>query len=275
MSAIERFFVKVGSNLLSKNIAYKISKAFLATQGTGWGGPADGIYGSGEYSFLKRYLKKLRNPLILDVGANVGDYSLAVLKVNKNSAIHCFEPSKYHIKELKKNLSDYNVQINSFGLSNNKLDMKLYQDKEISGIKSLIKRDLNHLSINFEDFEIVKLSVGDEYVDLNKLKQINLLKIDVEGWEMQVLEGFTKSFRTNKIEICQFEFGHANIEKRLNFRDFYNFFSKYDYTLGIIKPNGRLNFIEKYDEIHENYYCSNFLALSKNILNSKLRFIFN
>ena len=87
---------------------------------------------------------------------------------------------------------------------------------------------------------------------------------------MQVLEGFTESLKTNKIEICQFEFGHAHIEKRLNFRDFYNFFNKYNYMLGIIKPNGKINFIEKYDEIHENYFCTNFLALSKNILNSNL-----
>ena len=40
--------------------------------------------------------------------------------------------------------------------------------------------------------------------------------------------------------------------------------------LGIIKPNGKINFIEEYDEIHENYYCTNYLALSQNILNQRL-----
>ena len=207
---------KVGSNLISKSLAYKISKAFFATQGTGWGSPTSGVYGSGEYNFLIRYLKELKDPLILDVGANVGEYSIAVMKANKNSKIHCFEPSKHHIKELKKNLRDFNVRINSFGLSNNKISEKLYQDKEISGLKSLIKRDLSHLSIKNEDFEIVELNIGDEYVKSNKLSQIHLIKIDVEGWEMQVLEGFTESLKANKIEICQFEFGHANIENRQN-----------------------------------------------------------
>ena len=86
------------------------------------------------------------------------------------------------------------------------------------------------------------------------------MKLDVEGWELNVLKGLEKSFSKKIIKVCQFEFGYGQLEQRLNFRDFYNFFNGYSYKIGIIKPNGRLNLIPKYDEFYENYYASNFVA---------------
>ena len=265
MSAIERYLIKAGASLISKPVAHKLSRAFLATQGTGWASPTSGVYSSGEYQFLKSYLNGIKSPTVFDVGANIGEYSLAIKKANKNSFIHCFEPSKKHIKKLKANLKTNKVLINPFGLSDEEKKEKLYKDQEITGLASLIKRDLNHLSINQNQYEFVDVIVGDDYLKSKKLDLLDLIKIDVEGWEMEVLKGFKESFGKKIIKACQFEFGHAHIEKRENFRDFYNFFMKYNYSLGIIKPNGKINYIDRYDEIYENYYCTNYIAFSKKI----------
>ena len=215
-----------------------------------------------------KYLRGIKSPIIFDIGAHIGDYSIAALKANKNSKIHCFEPSESHLNELKVNLRCYDVKINPYGLSNEDKKKRLFKDKEISGLKSLVKRDLSHISIQNEEFEIVNLRVGDNYIKLKNLDKINLIKIDVEGWEMEVLKGFTESLKDKRVDIVQFEFGHAHIENRLNFRDFYKFFRTYDYVLGALKPNGKINYIKTYDEIHENYYCTNYLALSRELYKS-------
>lgn len=100
-----------------------------------------------------------------------------------------------------------------------------------------------------------------------------MIKIDFEGLEIQLLEDFIKSFITTKIKVCQIELGHAHIERRENFKNFYNFFQQYDYFLEALKLNGKINLIDKYDEIYENYYCTKLFSFLERYIKliSKIR----
>jgi len=138
----------------------------------------------------------------------------------------------------------------------------LHKDCEVTGLASLIARDLSHLNTRLDMLENVQLEIGDSYVARAGVKQIDLLKIDVEGWEMAVLNGFSASFAQGIVKCCQFEFGHAHIERRENFRDFYRFFVEKGFSIGALKPNGRVQSMSRYDEIFENYYATNYVALS-------------
>lgn len=137
----------------------------------------------------------------------------------------------------------------------------LQKDSDVSGLASLIPRDLTHLKIHLDKKENVKLETGDHYVCSRNIRQIDLMKIDVEGWEMLVLKGFKESFAKRIIHNVQFEFGLAHIERRENFRDFYRVFVEQGYTMGVIKPNGQMLPIRDYDEIFENYYATNYVAM--------------
>lgn len=260
MSFAERFIVKAASYLLPEQAAYRLARAALATQGIGWAGPASGVRGSGEASFLKREMAKIRKPCIFDVGANVGEYARAALRANPEAIVHCFEPSPTHFQILKGTLTDSNVRLNAFGLSNIEEVRALHKDSAVSGLASLIARDLSHLDISLHMLESVSLMVGDNYVAQNHIDRIDLLKIDVEGWEMSVLKGFEASFQSKLIRCCQFEFGHAHIERKENFRDFYRFFVGKGFKIGALKPNGKVKYTIQYDEIFENYYATNYVA---------------
>ncbi len=260
MSFAERLVVKTASYLFPERAAYRLARAALATQGIGWAGPASGVRGSGETSFLKREVAKIRKPCIFDVGANVGEYALAALKANPEAILHCFEPSSSHFQILKGTLTDANVRLNAFGLSDIEEVRALHKDSAVSGLASLIARDLSHLDISLHLLESVELVVGDNYVTQNHIDRIDLLKIDVEGWEMSVLKGFEESFQKKIIKCCQFEFGHAHIERRENFRDFYRFFVGRGFQIGALKPSGKVNYMVRYDEIFENYYATNYVA---------------
>lgn len=262
MSFAERLTVKVGSYLVPQRLAYRLARAVFATQGIGWAGPASGLSDSGEAGFLKDYLADRAMPVVFDVGANVGEYGSAVLSANPRSSLHCFEPSHSHFVRLQARLASAGVHLNNRGLSERTEQLTLHKDADITGLASLSKRDLKHLNIELDISESVQLVTGDEYVAENQVARIDLLKIDVEGWEMSVLRGFRECFGKRVIQCCQFEFGHAHIERRENFRDFWSFFVENGFRLGILKPNGRINFMDRYDEIHENYYATNYVAKS-------------
>lgn len=262
MSFTERLIVTAASYILPEKVAYRLARASLASQGVGWACPSSGLRGSGEAKFLKNRIGRLARPYVFDVGANVGDYSAAALEANPNVQLHCFEPSQAHCKILHERLPAQKVVINPFGLSETAETRSLHKDGDVTGLASLISRDLSHLNIQLDKLESVQLDTGDSYVARHGIERIDLMKIDVEGWEMSVLKGFTRSFAKRIVQCCQFEFGHAHIERRENFRDFYRFFVDQEgYTIGVLKPNGRVQSMTCYDEIFENYYATNYVAM--------------
>lgn len=261
MSFTERFIIAAAAYIVPERIAYRLARASLATQGVGWAGPSSGLRGSGEAKFLQRRLGPLERPCVFDVGANVGEYSAAALQSNPTAQVHCFEPSEAHLVLLKQRLQGSSAVVNPFGLSDVTETRSLHKDCSVTGLASLISRDLSHLDIQFDTVESVRLERGDSYVDQHGIQRIDLLKIDVEGWEMSVLNGFSNSFEQGLIRCCQFEFGHAHIERRENFRDFYRFFTERGFAMGALKPNGHVQVMQRYDEIFENYYATNYIAL--------------
>lgn len=260
MSFANRLAIKIGSYLLPQRTAYRMVRAAFATQGIGWAAPPDGLEGSGEARFLQNYLSPIQSPILFDVGANVGDYAAAALKANPRTVVHCFEPSAAHFARLKDTLAG-TAQLNKVGLSDKAEQLPLYKDREVTPLASLNKRDLSHFGVSLSIAESVSLVSGDEYVAQHGIARIDLLKIDVEGWEMSVLKGFKESFGARRIACCQFEFGHAHIERRENFRDFWSFFHGHGLRMGVLKPNGRINPIPQYDEIYEHYYGTNYIAM--------------
>lgn len=262
MSFTERLIVTAASYILPEKAAYRLARASLASQGVGWACPSSGLQGSGEARFLKHQIGRLTRPVVFDVGANVGDYSASALEANPGVQLHCFEPSEAHYKLLQERLPAQ-VVINPFGLSDAAETRSLHKDVDVTGLASLISRDLSHLNIQLDKLEKVQLDTGDNYVARHGIGRIDLMKIDVEGWEMSVLKGFSGSFAKRIVQCCQFEFGHAHIERRENFRDFYRFFVDLGYTMGALKPNGRVQSMTHYDEIFENYYATNYVAILK------------
>lgn len=113
--------------------------------------------------------------------------------------------------------------------------------------------------MNFK--EQVSLIRFDEYWK-NKDQLIDYVKIDVEGHELDVLEGFGELI--NKIKLIQFEFGGCNIDTRTFFQDFWYFFQEKEFLLYRISPRGCRQ-IKFYTPREENFITSNYIAVNQNI----------
>ena len=173
-----------------------------------------------------KYLIKKDNPLIFDVGAHAGESIVRFRNLFKKSIIHSFEPSKKSFTILKK-YENLDTKINNFALGKVNEIRKFYINKNDS-TSGFYKFSEN---INIQDNianEPVQIKTLDQYVKSNNIKCIDILKIDVQGFEAQVLQGAIKTLQ-NKIKI---------IELEIIFIDYYEKKSSFSEIENIIMPLG-------------------------------------
>ena len=227
-------------------------------QGLGWG---SGTIKQEINACLS--LLRTKPNIFIDIGANKGLYTQGVLNEIGSIETHVFEPSELNYKILKDKFSFSNkIKINKIALSNSTSKAKLFSDISGSGLGSLTKRRLDHFDIEMDNEEEVDLIRFDEYWNKNSTV-IDYVKIDVEGHELDVLEGFGKLIF--KTKLIQFEFGGCNIDTRTYFQDFWYFFLQRNFIIYRITPRGFLR-IPSYKEKYEFFQTTNYIALNKSFL---------
>ena len=176
-----------------------------------------GFYEKDQLVFLDQICKKNKITHFLDIGANIGYYSLYLKKINN---IYAFEPNKKNFLRLQENceLNNLSIKLYNFGLSNSNSESEIwYTDKDKMGGSAIFdKNDLELRKYNPKNIikERIKIKRLDELLDI-KNKKI-LVKIDVERHEKKVLEGMSKLIKQNDI-ILQIEIGEQNKNEVFNY----------------------------------------------------------
>lgn len=223
-------------------------------------------YGTATISKELKSIKKFipNGNVFVDVGGNKGLYSAEILKLFQVKEVHIFEPSLCNVKLLNEKFKENNkVWVNDLGLSNVSGNKILYSNESGSGLSSLTKRNLDHFGIDFSVEEQIKLIRFDEYAGERILsKVIDLVKIDVEGHELEVLEGIGD--RIKSIKIIQFEFGGCNIDTKTYFQNYWYFFKKNNFDIYRITPFGVLQ-IKQYREEYERFQTTNYFCVNKGL----------
>ncbi|CAN5507047.1 hypothetical protein BH10BAC1_BH10BAC1_07690 [soil metagenome] len=131
--------------------------------------------------------------LIIDIGANIGQTAMTFAKLGgENSMIYGFEPDPVNFLIAKENLKQNkfkNIHYFNVGLGSKKEELSLK-------INSPQNRGGNRIDRNRseESFTIKIESLDDLIAQLN-IENVNLIKIDVEGFEKEVLEGAIKTIK--------------------------------------------------------------------------------
>lgn len=216
------------------------------------------IYSNGELTVLKK-ISKLNPSVIIDGGANVGDYSLLVNRIIPGCKIYSFEPVDATFQKLMENIKDHNniLPVNKgFFKENCSSDINLFSSDEHSSLYNI--QGLENASNQKVTIDLVR---GDDFMKENNIDSIDFLKLDVEGAEYDALLGFESCIKNGKVKAVQFEYGYINISTKKLLIDFYNFFEANEYIVGKIFPK-KVEF-RKYNLINEDFIGPNFIAVRK------------
>ncbi len=223
---------------------------------------------SGEIFFLKKYLRQKgdKEIIVLDIGANIGDYSKIVRPFSQRAKIYAFEPNPAAFRKLEENAKRYNFTAFCLGCGDKEGRFKLYNYKncEDSSHGTFCKDVIEKIHSSFSvgtNAAIVRL---DNFLT-NELgiKKIDLLKIDTEGYDFNVIKGAEKLVRENAIDVIQFEFNKMNVMSRVFFKDFVVFLFNYEFYR--LLPDGLVGLGEYDPVIYEIYAFQNIIAIKKGL----------
>lgn len=227
-------------------------------------GSGSSVRQSGEHILPKLCQQYCEKPIIIvDVGVNEGEFVDLFLTSNLDvQQVHGFEPSDYCFNLLqKKYAQSLEVQINRLALSDENCEAVLFSNELGSGSASLMKPKFGEKAEAFSISEKILVSTLDLYCEQHSIDHISLLKIDVEGYDLNVLRGALGMISKSSVDIITFEFCAAAIETRIYFRDFFEFLTRHGFGCFRLTRSGYIYPIEGYSESHETFRTTNFVAI--------------
>ena len=203
----------------------------------------------------------LKPKVIFDIGANIGQTVDFYRDIYPNSKIYTFEPVPSTFNELQKHCSGkadvfpFNI---AFGESAESRKIKVIKNSNsvTNSINDAFQSNLESSDQGFDEVEI-RIETLDDFVSREGINQIDLLKIDTEGFEVPVLNGAKKLLSSGKVSaiICEAGFIKSNT-RNTYFGDINEILDGYDYALFGIYEMGHLGF-------KKGVHYGNLLYLSK------------
>lgn len=162
--------------------------------------------------FTTKFVKP--GDVVFDIGANIGYFTLLFAHLVGNAGlVHSFEPSRREFDHLCKNISINrckNVFLNhmAVGDQNGYATLNVLDDDQFGAYNSIV--DITHQKVSNEPahIETTRIINIDTYIDLINHASPSLIKLDVEGFEKQVLEGMKTLLSASDapcliLEVCE------------------------------------------------------------------------
>ena len=187
-------------------------------------------------------LKELNLKTVFDVGSHKGEFLSYIFKLDSIKNIHSFEPQKKVFAELEQKYSNKkNIILNNFGISdvdgsknlkiNRLTSTSTFSEIRENSIWFKLKNIILFSKNSIEDNYPVKLTTLDQYIYEKKITNIDLLKIDTEGHELNVLKGVEKSLDKKIVKYILLEANLTKMYKNYNIEDIENFLQRKYYKI--------------------------------------------
>lgn len=198
--------------------------------------------------FLNKYGANLASGNIIDVGANIGYSSILFQKhLQKPYNVIAFEPEPWNLMVLKKNIkqiSSDNIKPYQLAVGKQRQSVELIINDFHHGDHriNVKKHRENHIKVQQIDFDSF-------YNEFFPGQPISLIKIDVQGYEMSVLNGMLQNISINPKLFLILEFDHeALIKQEVDPSNFFEFLRKLDKKIYILTKR-KLIYCQTYNEI--------------------------
>lgn len=256
--SVRRLSARALSTLPVRALDY-VDAIFQEAQGKGWGYSGVGSEVRGLARLLRQY--GYGPPcLVLDIGANVGDWAAEARRAWPECSLICFEPSTLAASRLEQRfIQDPRVAVEKVAIASSEAQLPLYSNHEGSALSSLRQRRLEHFDVEFDTVEHVAVTTVDAYLAAHQhLPDVDIMKVDVEGFEMEVLQGAANCLE--RITAVQFEWGEASTGSPVHWVDFWYFCRDRGLDVYRISPRGTTR-VTRYHPRDEVMTWTNYIAI--------------
>ena len=169
-----------------------------------------------EWTFYINYLRP--GMTVFDVGANVGETTYLFSRLVRPGSVHAFEPGPEAFRRLSavaEAAELKNVVSNQMAVSDHDGEARLnVYDREHMSWNTLANRPLHEYGSDAKPVgvEVVPCVTIDQYCERRQIEHIDLLKLDVEGAELQCLRGASRMLKQRAIKCCLFEYGATTFD---------------------------------------------------------------
>lgn len=187
--------------------------------------------GEDAYKDISHFLAGTKEPVIFDVGANVGQSVDKFAKKFPASIIHSFEPSPATYQKLNNHCADLPL-VNTWncGVGSRQETLK-FQENEYSVMSSFLAPGKLAMSkvVRTEDVPLITLNV---FAEEHNIDFIHILKSDTQGFDFEVLKGANELMQQNRIGLIYFECIFSDMYKNLpKFHDVFRYLDENNFDL--------------------------------------------
>ena len=182
----------------------------------------NGYWGLAESSIAKVFIQDQEDVNVVDVGANIGGFTVptAQLISNKKGIVHAFEPQRIVFQQLCANvflnqLDNVHVYNVALGNSINQIqipELDFWESKNVGGLSvdQAIRKNINEDALSGKTFQNTETgivySVEQKTLDCFQFNfNINLIKVDVEGYELEFFQGSVQTVKASGFPPIIFE----------------------------------------------------------------------
>ena len=172
------------------------------------------MYGTSYEEKVNKTIKNtvMQGDIIWDIGANIGVYTLIFSELTgKKGKVYSFEPHPDTFVKLKTLSTKDNIEFLNLGLSNEKKQM-LFSNKANNELNSIVDESYNGEKIS------TNIETADNIIKMKFANIPNYIKIDVEGYELFVLQGMNLLLKNSILRNLMIEVHHSVMDE-LNITD--------------------------------------------------------
>jgi FkbM family methyltransferase len=177
------------------------------------------------------------DPIVFDVGANDGETAQEILHAFPRARLFAFEPYAACCDELARKFgTNANVTVHNLALGAARCttELNLYSGNRMNSLLSFDDDPANPMSKSFTHTGTAKVSVEalDDYCVEQNIPRIDLLKVDTQGYDLQVLKGATKLLAARRIKTVLLEVNFVPMyQRQATFLELHAFISSFGYRL--------------------------------------------
>jgi FkbM family methyltransferase len=262
--------LKLLIRILGRSLSWRLGRAiYMAARGES----ANDMETNGERLLVERIARHLASvgsaeqPVIVDCGANLGDWSAMTRRemaaAGATASYHLMEPSPETFRSISNRFAGQtDMRLHAVALSDHDGTADFFMVAPTGGRNSLV--DSEHETAEKIS---VKLARGSDFFAALGVDRIALVKIDTEGHDFAVIEGFSEMLASRRIQVVQFEYNFRWLSSNRSMRDVFSLAKRHGYRVGKADADD-IYVYQSWNAENDRFFEWNYLLIAPEMLAS-------